>query len=76
MFSWLLVYFVLTRNFQEKRLRISKNILTQISVKSNRPFRGLLSETKGAGLHVSQWKILIRNKTMTYKNCYKENPNI
>ena len=76
MFSWLLVYFVLTRNFQEKRFRISKNILTQISVNSNLPFRGLLCETQGAGLHVSEWKILIRNKTINCKNCYKENSNI
>ena len=61
---------------EEKRLRIFKNVLTQISVNSNRPFRGLLSETQGAGLHVSEWKILIINETMSYKNCYRENPNI
>ena len=61
---------------EEKRLRIFKNALTQISVNSNRPFRGLLCETQGAGLHVSEWKILIRNETMSYKNCYRENPNI
>ena len=61
---------------EEKRLRIFKKVLTQISVNSNRPFRGLLCETQGAGLHVSEWKILIRNETMSYKNCYRENPNI
>ena len=65
-----------TKCLGKKRLRISKNILTQNSVKSNRPFRGLLIETNGVGLHVSQWKILIRNKMMSYKNCYKENSNI
>ena len=64
-------------NFPEKkRLRIFKNVLTQISVNSNLPFRGLLCETQGAGLHVSEWKILIRKKTMSYKNCYRENSNI
>ena len=61
---------------EEKRLRIFKNVLTQISVNSNRPFRGLLCETQEAGLHVREWKILIRNETMSYKNCYRENPNI
>ena len=61
---------------EKKRLRISKNILTQISVNSYRPFRGLLRETQGAGLHLSEWKILIRSKMMSYKYCYKENSNI
>ena len=28
--------------------------MTQIPVNSNRPFRGLLCETQGAGLHVSE----------------------
>ena len=59
MFSWLMGYFVLTRNFQE---HTDSNF-------SNRPFGELLCETQGAGLRVSQWKIFIRNKTMSYKNC-------
>ena len=54
---------------EEKRLRIFKNVMTQVLVNSNRPFRGLLCETQGAGLHVSEWKTLIRNETMSYKNC-------
>ena len=72
MFSWLLVYFVLTRNFQEKNIQDFQ----EHSDSSNLPFRGLLCETQGAGLHVSEWKILIRNKTINCKNCYKENSNI
>ena len=61
---------------EEKKVKIFKNVLTQISVNSNRPFRGFLCETKGAGLHVSERKILIRKKTMSYKNCYRDNSNI
>ena len=56
-----------TKISRKKKFRISKNILIQISVNSNLAFRGLLCETQGAGLHVSEWKILIRNKTMSCK---------
>ena len=51
------------KKFPEKK-GVSKSILTQISVNSNRPFRGLLPETQRAGFHVSERKILIRNNMM------------
>ena len=47
--------------FPEEKVLSSKNIRTQIQV-TVFPFRGLLYETQGAGLHVSRLKILIRNK--------------
>ena len=61
---------------EEKKVKIFNNVLTQILVNSNLPFRGLLCETQEAGLHVSEWKILIRRKTISYKNCYRENSNM
>ena len=46
-------YLILHEISRRKKVKIFKNVQTQISVNSNRPFRGLLCEMQGAGLHVS-----------------------